>query len=118
MLERFLAAFWQNVLDGIPPAPTTLEQAKERWPQSIAQEIEATPEILADVAALAETKAAIKHLEGERDEIQGRIAIFMGENDMLTSGGVPILKYRTQARAGFTVAPGTTRPMVAVKGAK
>lgn len=118
MLERMLGAFWKNVVDGVPPMPTTLEQAKERWPQSIAQEIEATPEVLEAVEALAEAKAAIKHLEGERDDAQGRIAIYMGENDMLTHDGVQILKYRTQARAGFTVEPGTTRPMVPVKAKK
>ena len=118
MIETFLGAFWQNVLDGIPPTPTTLEQAKERWPKSIGEPIEATPEILEAVADLAECKAAIKQLEVERDEIQGRIAIFMGEHEMLTHEGRDILKYRTQARAGFTVAPGTTRPMVPVKGKK
>lgn len=117
MMIRLLGAFWQNVVDVNPPMPTNLAQAKERWPQSVGQEIEATPDILTALAEMQEAKAAIKHLERERDEAQGRIAIYMAENDVLTYAGDPLLTYKTSERAGFTVAPTTIRTM-RVKGKK
>ena len=119
MLETYLTAFWQGVLDGNPPMPTTLEQAKERWPKSVGRPILATPEIAIVVDELRETKAAIKHLEGEEKRLQGEIAIYMEDADTLIApdGRTELLTYRTQDRAAFSVAASSFRTM-RLKGSK
>lgn len=119
MLEIFLGDFWQNVVDGIPPIPTTLAQAQERWPKSIGQSILATDVIEQHVQELAETIAAIKHLEGERKRIQGEIAVFMEGADVLMSsdGSRELLTYKTQSRAEY-VAKASEFRVMRLKGQK
>jgi putative phage-type endonuclease len=111
MLERMLGAFWQCVIEGTPPAPTTLEQAKERWPHSASVEIEATAEIVDAVRLLKEHTATIKALDAMKHDVQGRIAVFMGEADTLVAGGKTILTYKTQERAAYTVQASSARIM-------
>jgi putative phage-type endonuclease len=119
MLEAYLTAFWQGVIDGVPPAPTTLAQAQERWPKSVGRSILATPEIVQSVQELKETKAAIKHLKTEEERLQGEIAIFLGEADALMSvdGSTELLTYRLQQRASY-VAKASEFRVMRLKGSR
>jgi predicted phage-related endonuclease len=111
MLEEMLAEFWRCVIEGEPPKPTNLAQAKERWPQSVPINVEATTEILAEVVALREANAAIKAAEAAKEEAQGKIALFLGLGDTLTAAGKPLLTYKTQSRAEHIVKASTFRVM-------
>lgn len=112
MLERVLGVFWQGVLDGIPPAPTNLVQAQERWPESVPAEIEADDDMLEAVAELKAAKGAKQIAMLDEAEWKGRIAVFMGEADTLTSHGKTILTYKTVTRAEHFVKASSGRTML------
>jgi putative phage-type endonuclease len=103
MLEAYLTAFWQSVIDGVPPTPTTLAQAQERWPKSVGRSILATDDIVRMLGELKETTAARLYHEKEEKRLKGEVAIFMEDADTLMSpdGSTEIATYKLQERAGY-----------------
>ena len=103
MLEAYLTAFWQSVIDGVPPTPTTLAQAQERWPKSVGRSILATDDIVRVLGELKETTAARLYHEKEEKRLKGEVAIFMEDADTLMSpdGSTEIATYKLQERAGY-----------------
>lgn len=117
MLEAFLAKFWDDLLNDIPPMPLNLAQAQERWPKSIGRSILASDEIAATVEKLKATSAQRLTFEKEEKRLKGEIAIFLQDADTLMSpdGSQTILTYKQQDRAGFVVEPTSFRVMRPLK---
>lgn len=113
MLEAFLAKFWDDLMNGIPPKPMNLAQAQERWPRSVGRSILATSEIAQKVGELKETSAAIKHLEVDEKRLKGEIAIFLEDADTLMSpdGSNTLLTYKLQERAAYVAKATSFRVM-------
>lgn len=117
MLARMEGAFWKCVQDGTPPAVSSMNEARLRFPNSVATKITATAEIVNAVAEFKMRKAFAKQTEGDIDTAQSQIAGFMGENDTLVGpDGKVLLTWKTSSRAGYTVAPTTLRTMRLASG--
>lgn len=93
------AAFWQRVVDRDPPTPSTVEEAKLRWPRSVAVELEATAEVADACAKLAAFKREAKDLEKAIDDYDTIVRSFMGEADTLTHGGKVLATWKESKSA-------------------
>jgi putative phage-type endonuclease len=89
--------FWKLVQDGIEPTVVNTDDARRRWPKSIAREIEATSAILT-------IDQKLRALESEKDKIdeaieahQTAIMAYLGEFDTLISGRQKLRTWRTQS---------------------
>jgi len=80
------SAFWQKVVDGTPPEPETIEDIVALHKKPLPGGVAATDEINELIAALANTKAQIKHFEGEKEIIEKQVKLFMGGYELLTNG--------------------------------
>lgn len=79
--------FWNtNVLQRIPPDPTTLEDAKKLWPESSAVSVEATVEIQDQLLALKEIKAELKELSTKKEFCEIEVKKFMKDAEALRIG--------------------------------
>lgn len=89
------AKFWQHVESKTEPPVVSTEEAKRRWPQSIAKPIEATAEIAAACEQLRKLKASAKTIEDEIEIVDTRIRGFMAEFDTLTHRGETLATWKT-----------------------
>lgn len=79
-LIRGEAAFWQHVVDGTIPPVTSLDEAKSRYPKSVAlKHVFATPEVIFAAQQLAAVKASAKQFGGALEEHELTIKTFMGD---------------------------------------
>lgn len=78
------AAFWDMVLKGTPPDPTTYADVKQRFGRtSKALKIQATDMVIAAIQRLKEIKA----LSEEEEKLKTLIMAYMEENDTLVDNG-------------------------------
>lgn len=91
-IEEQLTTFWfSNVIDDIAP---TGEPTAE--PEVIkGATIEATPDIASLIDSHKELDEAIKELKAEQDQVDDQIKQFIGESEILVSGGHQIASYKT-----------------------
>lgn len=76
--------FWQHVVEGLEPAPQTLEDARLKWGRtSTARKVVAPEPVTADVAQLRALRAELARLEALADEAQLRICAAMADADTL-----------------------------------
>ena len=86
--------FWQRVVDGNPPDPTTPEEIRLRWPSDRGTSIEATIGIVATVALLAQAKLEKKRADEREEDYAAAVKNFMGDNAELTYQGRTICTWR------------------------
>ena len=88
--------FWQRVLDGNPPDPSSELDIKLLHPRDTGSSIEATPEIADAVAELAALKAQAKDIEAKEGLADMKIKAFMGDNATLFGlDGKPLATWKT-----------------------
>jgi len=79
-------AFWDMVESNTEPPVRSVEDARRRWPRSVAKEIQASPQIVAVDADLRIIEDKIKQLEGSKEAHQATVMAYMGEWDTLVHG--------------------------------
>lgn len=90
--------FWTNhVLTDIPPDPETFDDLKFLYARDNGQAIEATDEILAQLAEFRELSDQAKRIEERRDELKFGIQTFMEPNAILTAKGEPVVTWKSQS---------------------
>lgn len=111
--------FWFNhVLTGVLPeidlATVTEDELALRWPTAVdGKAVEA--QFPAHVEAMLDERAALKvQAKGVEDrvkEIDTALKVFVGDAEVLTVGGRPVLTYKTTQRKGYEVKPTTYRKL-------
>lgn len=101
--------FYQRLVERNAPPVTSLADAKRAFPISRAIEVQASVDIVEAVDELRAAKADEKADKSRVEELQGKIAGFLGDGDTLMHGRTKLLTYRTVERAGYTVAPSSSR---------
>ena len=100
VMQTAYAEFWNNhVLTGNPPEAVSYADAVARYKQSNGQSIEATPEIVAALDALADASERVKEAEKLEEDLKGKIMTFMGENETLTVDGLTRVSWKTAKAA-------------------
>jgi putative phage-type endonuclease len=105
MIIDACADFWQRVIDGNPPEPTTYADAVQRFGKSEAQGVIVAGR--ADVQAvedLREVKAKLDQLKAEEEDLKGRIIIALGDtgDTLADEAGSPLVTYRmSKGRKSF-----------------
>ena len=91
-IEDQLTDFWfNNVIADVAPAGEPIAE-----PEVIkGATIEATPDIASLIDAHKELDEAIKELKAEQDQVDEQIKQFIGESEILVSGGHQIASYKT-----------------------
>lgn len=90
--------FWTNhILTDIPPDPETFDDLKFLYARDNGQAIEATDEILAQLAEFRELSDQSKRIEERRDELKFGIQTFMEPNAILTAKGEPVATWKSQS---------------------
>jgi putative phage-type endonuclease len=90
--------FWSHVeARTVPPGAATMEEALEKWPQSVARPVEATEAIADAVRRYAASKKAEAEAKEDRDGLYGEIADYMGECDTLTFNGRTIATWKSRS---------------------
>jgi putative phage-type endonuclease len=115
-LNELEAQFWQQVLDQRPPEFDGLEQTR----QLIERLYKARPGSSVEVSpidyfplrdAYWEAHAAMKAAEMRKDEAGNRIRALLGENEIGLINGQQVVTWIEAPRAGYTVAPTTSRTL-------
>lgn len=100
VMQTAYAEFWNNhVLTGTPPEAVSYADAVARFKVSNGQSIEATPEIVAAIDALADASERVKEAEKLEEDLKGKIMTFMGENETLTVDGLTRVSWKTAKAA-------------------
>ncbi|WP_329069032.1 YqaJ viral recombinase family nuclease [Amycolatopsis sp. NBC_01480] len=103
--------FWtEHVISETPPevdlAAITDAELALRWPAAVsgtAVEAQYPAHVEALLAERAELKAAGKATGARIAEVEAALRVFVGDAEVLTVDGRPVLTYKTVARAAFTV---------------
>lgn len=82
-LIKQAAKYWAYVQENTAPDPTTIEQTKILYPQSLPQAITATRNMEMAIAQLKDIKQQIKNLEGGAETLETMIRNAMAENDTI-----------------------------------
>ena len=103
MLVARARAFWEYVETNTPPNPTTLEDAKKRWPVALMdQAIMATEGIDFAFNKLKEFRDEEQDAKKRADDLEVSIKAFMGEAALLTNNKHEALAtWRQQSRERF-----------------
>ena len=100
VMRTAYAEFWNNhVLTGNPPEAVSYADAVARFKVSNGQSVEATPEIVAALDALADASEKVKEAEKLEEDLKGKIMTFMGENETLTVDGLTRVSWKTAKAA-------------------
>jgi putative phage-type endonuclease len=105
--EEFISAlfalesqFWNGVLQGLPPAPQTSEEASQRFSKFTPGTIFASPDQVSVVDELRKTKAEIKALEALEDELSLKVKTFFGDaGDTLLDGDKVVATWKGQVKS-------------------
>jgi putative phage-type endonuclease len=95
------AAFWNGVVNGIPPNAQTIADTRRKFPSHVAKtKVEAdeyTRELVEEYLSLDEQIKALREVEERKENIAAKIGDFMGTNEVLTIGGVDRLSFKGQS---------------------
>jgi len=97
MIIEACASFWQRVVDGNPPDPSTYADAVQRFGKSTGEGVlMASQELLADIDALRSIRSRIKILEADEEQLKGNIIITLGDRDdtVVNASGETLATYR------------------------
>lgn len=107
ILER-VAAFWQCVENGAPPAPdghvATKQALGKLYPEESGEEIELPPESIQLDILRQQADAEIKHWQKVKDEADNKLRLLLGS---ATTGriGSALYTLKTVRKAAYTVKP-------------
>lgn len=109
--------FWlDHVLPKVPPAvdlaTITDAELELRWPTAVegtAVEAEYPNLVQQLLDERAELKAAAKSTKTRLDEVESALKVFIGDAEVLTVDGQPVMTYRNVARAAYSVPASTGR---------
>lgn len=97
MIIEAEAAFWQRVVDGNPPDPTTYADAVQRFGSVRAEGavIASGCDVLTAIE-LRQVRQGLSTLEAKEEELKGRLIISLGESgsDLIDSEGTTLITYR------------------------
>lgn len=121
-LRSIEAAFWQQVIDRVPPIPTAVDSdllahLYDAKPGSVVQLDEHATDVLQLIAVYREAKAAMDAAETSKDGAANKLKGLLGENEIGTLNGIPVVTWKEQSRAGYEVKPTTFRRFNIPKGA-
>lgn len=97
MIIEACAAFWQRVVEGNPPEPTTYADAVQRFGSVRAEgAVIALEEAVLSLEALRSVRSQISELEAAEEELKGRLIITLGEkgDTLIDNGGNTLLTYK------------------------
>lgn len=94
MIDEGVAKFWERVLKGNAPDPTTPDDIRLRWPSSTSIAREATIEVVAAVDLLAQAKEAKKAAEAKEAEYAAVVQTFMEDAGVLTYDGQTLATWK------------------------
>jgi putative phage-type endonuclease len=106
--------FWEMFLADTPPLPdahrATTAALKRAYPSAApGLSVEVPRTILAEIAERAALKAQVRAVQAEIDAIENHWRLLLGEAEMATVDGVPVLSLKQIDRDGYTVAPSSYR---------
>lgn len=94
-LIRIGAEFWNCVVNDVPPPAENAEDAKQKFPFSVADKaVEADNEALALFRELVDLKTTIKGAEEELSRVQGRLCDFIGDAETLVCLGKKLASWK------------------------
>jgi hypothetical protein len=102
MLVEHEQVFWQRVMDGNPPDPSTPEEIRLRWPTDTVLAKEATIEIVAAVDLLEQARAEVKAAEEREEEYARAVQTYMQDAGELTYLGRTLATWK-QNKTGAKV---------------
>lgn len=98
--------FWyEYVLKGVPPEPTSIDDCRELYPTYIDGAflaVENNPFLIDDLKQLKEVRKQIKSLKKAEENIISKVMKIMQENEKLLYKGQPLITWRT-SKDGTTV---------------
>lgn len=96
MLLEAESAFWQRVVDGVPPEPRTYEEAAALFARAPKAAVEADDEVFGAWTSLVDVRAQIKTLVERESALKAAVACAMGDvADTLTHAGRVIATWKT-----------------------
>ena len=104
MIESLIAAerdFWRRVVANDPPSPRSIDEARDRWPQSKEYQVQASPEIERAVSDLRATKNDLKKLAAREEELAAQIMVALGDGDTLMAGARKLATWKSQTAERF-----------------
>lgn len=114
MLDR-AGELWEHVLSGEPPpvdgSDATAAALAQVYPDHQPGEIVALDDLAEKVRLRGEWKAHVKYAEKQVKNLENAIKAAMGDAEVGTVDGEPVLTYRTSERKGYTVQPSTVRTL-------
>jgi putative phage-type endonuclease len=95
--------FWyENIINRIPPNPTTLEDVNKLYKNSNDQAVQATEEVMSKINKLSQLKRELGSLDKELKELEFDIKNYMGENSLLSNGQDILITWKqSKARQSF-----------------
>jgi predicted phage-related endonuclease len=87
-MRELCAKWWRDyVVTDTPPPPTTGADASLLFPRDTGRVVIASDPVAADVATLRDVRYSLGSLEAQRDELESRIKLAMGDGATLTING-------------------------------
>lgn len=88
--------FWQMVQDGVMPPPSSLAEQAQTWPTEKGKTLEASPTAVEMAERWAVLRSDIAAQEAEADALKEALGKYMGDANVLTIHGEPVVRLRTQ----------------------
>ena len=96
IIERANTFWHEHVLARTPPRPASPEDASILYPRSLADTtVAASPQILETVRRYQACQGRLKLLEQESESLKTEIMAFMGEQELLSHEGMPLVSWRS-----------------------
>lgn len=109
VIDAEVAFAEKHIIPRVPPPAVTAADVKRLYPRALGTAVEATTEIALAVTDLADLRGRLKALKDEEEKVAGKVAAALGPHERLDFGGKTIATFKTQERAAYTVAAGSTR---------
>jgi putative phage-type endonuclease len=97
MIIEAEAAFWQRVVDGNPPEPTTYADAVQRFGKIKAEgAVVAASDIAGEVGRLRILRSSMEELKAFEEEAKAKIILSLGEKGdlLIAPDGTPLVTYK------------------------
>lgn len=88
--------FWELVRDGVMPPPATLAEQAQTWPTEKGKTVEASATAVEMAERWAVLRSDLAAQEAEADALKKALGEYMGDANVLTVNGEPVVRLRTQ----------------------
>lgn len=95
LMEQVEEFYTVNVLGGVEPEVTTVEDVLSKYPKSSTTFVEAPDEIAQAIASIKEKKEIKKALEEEIEELEGKVKVCLGEAESLNYQGSVLATWKS-----------------------